>query len=833
LTNLQTLDISRNQLSSLPAEIGSLTNLQTLDISFNQLSSLPAEIGSLTNLQSLDISSNQLSSLPSEIRLLPKLKKLDLRGNPVPIPPEILGSKNLREDPGDVKEILDFYFRVQDPSETELFYEAKFLIIGEGGAGKTSLAKKIKDENYKLQSDEKSTQGIDVIQWHFTQPNGKDFRVNIWDFGGQEIYHQTHQFFLTKRSLYALVADTRTENTDFYWWLKVAELLSDSSPVLIIKNEKQDRQCEVNDRSLRGEFRNLKETLATNLDTNRGLDKIKEKIQNYISTLPHVGQPLPKIWVRVRLALENDSRNYITQDEYYQLCKGNKLSDRERMLFLSRYLHDLGVFLHFQEDAILKHYVILKPEWGTTAVYKVLDNETVRKTQGRFTLENLKEIWKDDKYAQMRDELLQLMMRFKLCYPIPNRPHHYIAPQLLDVNQPDYTWDDTNNLILRYKYEFMPKGILTRFIVETHPWIEQQKLVWRSGVVLSKDETRAEVIEHYNQREIKIRVTGNRKKELLSVVTYELEKIHQSFERLQYDTLVPCNCTECKRSSTPHTYTLKKLRKYLNAGEYQVKCDESFEMVDVRRLIDDVNLPPLGENRKLNHQSTLLQQELKLDRDESLSSVVDQLTMNYQDFQVLVTEDRKIRVSSEQGEERGELRLDLNEIKLALPLINVGQTNKDLLKGLGGKLYQALFPSNIHGQLRATIAGAQKDNYNVRLRLVFESPELAALPWEFLYDEGTNTFLGNNTQTVLSRYIDIPQQKRSLKTRSSPLSILLVISSPTNLPQLDVDGEEQLLRSALAKYIDAGTIQLEVLREPTISKINENLREKPYNWSLD
>ncbi|WP_460200309.1 ferredoxin-thioredoxin reductase catalytic domain-containing protein [Scytonema sp. NUACC21] len=61
--------------------------------------------------------------------------------------------------------------------------------------------------------------------------------------------------------------------------------------------------------------------------------------------------------------------------------------------------------------------------------------------------------------------------------------------------------------MLHYKYDFMPKGILMRFIVETHPWIEEQKLVWRSGVVLNKDQTRAEVIEHYNQKEIKIRVT--------------------------------------------------------------------------------------------------------------------------------------------------------------------------------------------------------------------------------------------------------------------------------------------------------------------------------------
>jgi hypothetical protein len=133
----------------------------------------------------------------------------------------------------------------------------------------------------------------------------------------------------------------------------------------------------------------------------------------------------------------------------------------------------------------------------------------------------------------MRDELLQLMMRFKLCYPIPNRPDTYIAPQLLDINQPNYTWDESNNLILRYKYDFMPKGILTRFIVETHPWIEQQKLVWRSGVVLNKDQTRTEVIEYYHQKEIKIRVAGSRKKELLAVVTHELEKIHNSYERLQ------------------------------------------------------------------------------------------------------------------------------------------------------------------------------------------------------------------------------------------------------------------------------------------------------------
>ncbi|NJO90657.1 MAG: hypothetical protein HC831_18130 [Chloroflexia bacterium] len=40
------------------------------------------------------------------------------------------------------------------------------------------------------------------------------------DFAGQDIYHATHRFFLSQRSLYALVSDERKENTDFKYWLQ-------------------------------------------------------------------------------------------------------------------------------------------------------------------------------------------------------------------------------------------------------------------------------------------------------------------------------------------------------------------------------------------------------------------------------------------------------------------------------------------------------------------------------------------------------------------------------------------------------------------------------------
>ena len=217
---------------------------------------LPESLGQLQGLTQLDLRSNQLTELPAWSGQLQELRRLDLSDNPIEnIPPEMLGTGLLFSD--DIEKIWAYFRQLEAEGEDHL-YEAKLLIVGEGGAGKTTLAKKIKDPNYELREDEESTEGIEVIQWEFKMENGQPFRVNIWDFGGQEIYHATHQFFLTKRSLYALVADSRKEDTDFYYWLKVVELLSDNSPLLIVKNEKQDRQREINERQLRGQFTTYK-----------------------------------------------------------------------------------------------------------------------------------------------------------------------------------------------------------------------------------------------------------------------------------------------------------------------------------------------------------------------------------------------------------------------------------------------------------------------------------------------------------------------------------------------------------------------------------------------
>jgi GTPase SAR1 family protein len=475
------------------------------------------------------------------------------------------------------------------------------IIVGEGGAGKTTLARKILDSNSSMPKPEETTKGIDILEWHFSMENEQDFRVNIWDFGGQEIYHTTHQFFLTKRSLYLLVVDSRKEHPHLDYWLNLIELFTENSPLLIIKNAIGDRAVEVDENQLRGRFANLKESFPANLgkleeDKRRSeFAKILNSIKYHIQDLPHIGTKLPKTWAKIRETLENDDHNYISLDQYFTICdengfKLNQESTTDGRLVLSQYLHDLGVILHFQTDKTSPLYktVILKPQWGTDAVYKVLDNETVKQNKGRFTDNDLSSIWQDTKYNSMQGELLALMLEFKLCYRLPNAQNIYIAPQLLDFNKPEYSWNDQENLLLNYEYDFMPRGISTRFIVEMHRYIDEPK-VWRSGVVLKRENTFAEVIETYDRREIKIRLSGNNKRGFLEVITDQLDEIHASFKQLKVKKLIPCNCSTCKGNLEPHFYDLAELRDRISHKKENIECKKPpYNEVNVLSLIDDI-----------------------------------------------------------------------------------------------------------------------------------------------------------------------------------------------------------------------------------------------------
>ena len=434
-----------------------------------------------------------------------------------------------------------------------------------------------------------------MLAWHF--PAGirvrdedgervipRDFRVNIWDFGGQEIYHSTHQFFLTKRSVYALVTDERKEDTDFEYWLEVVNLLSGGSPLVIVQNCKQGRHQWIDVGALRQRYPNLCGTLVLDLADNSGLAAAVAKIRRELEQLSHIGTSLPKTWRDVRVALEADPRNYIPAEEFFTTCRSNGFTDRSDMRQLGGYLHDLGICLFFQDDPLLSKTVILKPEWGTGAVYRVLDDPGITRSLGVFRRDDLQRIWSDAVYESMQNELLQLMVRFGLCFQVPGSDT-FIAPQLLTPSQPTYHWDETDNLSLTYEYEVMPKGIIRRLIVALHDLIAPGEFLWRNGAVFEYDASRAEVIEQYRRRLLSIRIRGGDPRVLLGMIDHELTLIHRSYPGIKVEKFMPCNCPRCSTSGEPSTFTVSELLDFVRSGD-QIQCRASRKLLDPYTLLN-------------------------------------------------------------------------------------------------------------------------------------------------------------------------------------------------------------------------------------------------------
>ena len=491
--------------------------------------------------------------------------------------------------------VLTYFDELESKGESKL-YEAKLLIVGKGGAGKTSLATKLLDRSAALPEEEETTRGIDIQQYTFDIDEQNTFVVNVWDFGGQEIYHATHQFFLTQRSLYVLVDSTREDektvnDASFKYWLQVVDLFGGGSPLLILQNEVGGRSKELDLKSMMGQFDFIKGKYASDLQTTEGLDIFEENLKHFILQLPQVGQVLPRNWTEIRKALIERKKEspYISLDQYYSICHQHEIEDKKKALELSQHLHDLGTCLHFQKDPLLKKTVILENEWATDAVYRVLDDETVKAAYGQFSKQEAERIWSEETYEDMHDELLALMLKFELCYELPNKKGNYLIPQLLSESQPDAVeWDDTKNIQLQYRYDFMPKGMLSRLIVRLHPYLNDISTTWKKGMVLSTQHTFALVEEIYAQDKIAIRVRGPHQRDLMTIIRKELDELNSTFQGIKVEKLIPCNCAQCKDSPKPHFYQYSSILRRLEHRKRKVECDLSYTDVEVMGLMDNL-----------------------------------------------------------------------------------------------------------------------------------------------------------------------------------------------------------------------------------------------------
>ncbi|NOZ36014.1 MAG: GTP-binding protein [Chlorobi bacterium] len=590
----------KNVITEIPDEIGNLKNLTRLNFENNKIVKLSPNIVKLPRLKYLNLNNNNLVEISEKIANMKGLEELKILDNPFDmLPPEIIARG--------IESVRNFF---KELKEQDFIFEVKLLIVGEGRVGKTCLSNALIQKKYILE-DEVSTEGININRWIIPKNEIKkinpkitrDFQINIWDFGGQEIYHSTHQFFLTKRSLYLLVTESRKEDShdDFFYWLNIIKLLGDKSPVVMALNKADQPTKELPIKEYKSTFNNIIsfEKISLKNDFRDNFNKFKNELINIASNLPHIGNPLPKVWVDIRRDIEKlklSGKNYISLEEYLSICKKHYRNE-ESALFLSEYFHDLGVIIHFQNDIELRDIVILNHEWITKGVYKILDDREVINNKGKFSHEDIDRIWSNDDHKFKKRELLSLMKnaKFDLCFEL--KDGNYLVPRLLPVDEVEHNWKPSvHNTKFEFRYKFMPKGILARLIVKMNSDIFDQKY-WRYGVILNYEETFAIIKEKYFENKITIELNGPNKREFLFLIRKNINEIHNDFNRLEVEEMIPCNCELCSESNEPFFYKFNTLKRFEAKEISEIRCENSLNNVSVYELTSDIVRKCLNEER--------------------------------------------------------------------------------------------------------------------------------------------------------------------------------------------------------------------------------------------
>ncbi len=216
---------------------------------------------------------------------------------------------------------------------------------------------------------------------------------------------------------------------------------------------------------------------------------------------------------------------------------------------------------------------------------------------------------------------------------------------------------------------------------------------------------------------------------------------------------------------------------------------------------------------------------------------------NYLDFDLQIqragAEYRVHILNSPGGQASSSFTLPFSDLELENFLLRIGRPRRSVrradspeteaVKKFGGSLFSALFHDEVLGCLHASLNEATRREAGLRIRLrLTDTPELADLPWEYLYNPGRNQFLALSTKTPVLRYLEMPDSIRPVAI-TPPLRVLVMISSPNNHPRLNVEQEWSRLHESLLPLEEKGMIELIRLDVATLGVLQQSLRQSEFH----
>uniref|UniRef100_A0A2C9LJS2 Roc domain-containing protein n=1 Tax=Biomphalaria glabrata TaxID=6526 RepID=A0A2C9LJS2_BIOGL len=264
---------------------------------FQAITAVPVHMCRLQNLKTLSISNNPLlESLPGALGHLPSLKSLRLISNPsLRTPPNEIVSRGFASIKAYLKRLAGGFTECR---------RTKLMLVGLGGAGKTSLLKAVMSPNKKTAgtSGEDITNGIDIMPWTVKTNNDIEVTYNTWDFAGQTLYYNTHQFFLSKRAVYLLLWSTRQgyEHAGLEFWLSSIASHAPKTPIFVVGTHcDQVPKADIPMDDLQQKYPQIAGFHFVSSVQGIGIAKLEEDLIQVTLEQKNMGEKVPKVWLNM------------------------------------------------------------------------------------------------------------------------------------------------------------------------------------------------------------------------------------------------------------------------------------------------------------------------------------------------------------------------------------------------------------------------------------------------------------------------------------------------------------------------------------------------------
>ena len=598
LTHLQSLDLDRNRISDV-APLANLTQLKSLDLERNQISNI-APLVKLTQLKLLNLRNNCIQSLPSSLLQLPLdwllHRKGDsdlwLAGNPIQQPPrEVIKSGR--------KAIEQYYQRLEQGSKE--LREAKLILLGEPDAGKSSIVRRLLYNEFDPNSQ--TTLGTDIHRWQFSDADDEEYRVNIWDFGGQDIQQSIHHLFLTTGALYLVVLDARRDESPLQWLQTINAFAAGATVIIAVNQIDVNAHPKLNQQELRAAYPNIANVLYTSCkhDQDYGLIQLITELKHRLAQLPSMGDVYPQQWYEIKERLEHEQsrgRHYMSMLSYRELCTEHDMQsgegDSDPAATFLRVLDNIGTVRWFDKFEYF-NYQVLDPSWLTIGLYHILINPEVKQRSGLVSRQQIKGILLYDipeqylergyQYKERDvDFFVEAIQYYKFAFKVEHSdgtPRYRIPkgfPQnpSARLNLQAYQGDDYRLYIIEFT-SFAPAWLLHRLIVSLHRSIPEE-LYWYYGFVYrsAEGDTLVNLFEH--ERKLFIRVPKSAPN-VYPLLRFCLFDIFADTMQLQMQEWVMFGEDNQARAS------LQQLRRYAAKGIQLYRDHDTLEEAPVAELL--------------------------------------------------------------------------------------------------------------------------------------------------------------------------------------------------------------------------------------------------------